>query len=166
MKNVRPRIVANNIQIIFSTHNLRAINLRRQNCLAAGVRSSEKIPERIDDVIPSSRRRSGSSKRRGIVTWENHAAGRIHCRRAKNNVPQPRYDPSKRAMNSEDLPLERSKFQFPFIHGRPSGEIVFQQITAPIFPIAVSKPAASNHPRSPRPAATSAVGIIFRCLPM
>src|SRR4029077_17256405 len=69
MKNVRPRIVANNIQIIFSTRNLRAINLRRQNWLAAGVRSSEKIPERIDDATPSSRHdRIGiSSKRRGIV---------------------------------------------------------------------------------------------------
>ena len=46
--------MANDVKIIFSAHDLRAIDLGSQNHFAVGVRPCEKISEGIDDAASSS----------------------------------------------------------------------------------------------------------------
>ena len=50
LKDIRPRIMACNIQVVFAPDYLRAIDLGDQDLFALHVRSGKKIAERIDNT--------------------------------------------------------------------------------------------------------------------
>jgi hypothetical protein len=50
LENIRARIVADNIEIKFPAHDLRAIDLGSQNHFVIRIWPSEKVPERIDNA--------------------------------------------------------------------------------------------------------------------
>src|SRR5258705_694472 len=55
LKNIRARIMTNDVQIIFAANNLRTIDFGDQNGLALEVRACQKIAKRVDDATAPAR---------------------------------------------------------------------------------------------------------------
>src|SRR6266481_656898 len=114
LENIRPRVVADHVQVVFSADNLSVIDFGDQNCLALHIRPSQEISEWIDDAASAARHNLIRifPERRGIIGGKIPPPVEL-CTTTQSSVLRRQCGALKPPRNPARPRWARNKFQSP-----------------------------------------------------